>query len=153
MRCIIDTARSNQFDSIWTVIGPTLDTIPRWKEMIKGLNEIIMPVQEVDDSLHNAFSINEIAFEVRQDIEELIVEVGMVCFESVEVAESISQVWWLGAKKRHWKWIFRSLFAFDGPRCWQFLRSRVPRRIYGEANLHGPQSRSVLVRFGKVSHL
>jgi hypothetical protein len=93
MRCVIDTARSNQFDIIWTVIGPTLYTIPRWKEMVKGLNEIIMPVQEVDDSLHNAFSINEIAFEVRHDIKELIVEVGMVCFESVEVAESISQVW------------------------------------------------------------
>src|SRR5271170_3741211 len=110
MRCIIDTARSNQFDSIWTVIGPTLDTIPRWKEVIKGLNEIIMPVQEVDDSLHNAFGINEIAFEVRHDIEELIVEFGMACFESVKVSESISQVWWLtltlGGLKRHWNGSF-----------------------------------------------
>jgi hypothetical protein len=133
---IIDTTRSNQFDSIWTVVDPTLDTIPRWEEMIKGLNEIIMTMQEVDDSLHNTFGINEIAFEVRHDIEELTVELGMTCFESVKVSVSIDQVWWLtltlGGLKRHWKWIFRSLFAFDGPGCWQFLRSRVPRRTYGE---------------------
>jgi hypothetical protein len=104
--------------------------------MVKGLNEIIMPVQEVDDSLHDAFGINEIAFEVRHDIEELIMERGMACFELVKVAESISQVWWpiltLGGLKRHWKWIFCSLFVLDGPRCLQFLRSRVPHRIYGK---------------------
>ena len=58
--------------------------------MIKGLNEIIMPVQEVDDSLHNAFGIYEIAFEVRHDIEELIVELGMACLEPIKVSESIS---------------------------------------------------------------
>jgi hypothetical protein len=104
--------------------------------MVKGLNEIITPVQEVDYSLHDAFGINEIAFEVRHDIEELIMERGMACFELVKVAESISQVWWpiltLGGLKRHWKWIFCSLFVLDGPRCLQFLRSRVPHRIYGK---------------------
>jgi hypothetical protein len=125
--------------------------------MIKGLNEIIMPVQEVDDSLHSVFGVNEIAFEVHHDIEELIVELGIVRSESDEVADSIIQIWrptlTLGAQKRHWKWIFCSLFAFNGPMCWQFPQSRVPRRIYDEANLRGPQPRSVLVRFGKVPHL
>ena len=105
MRHIIDIARSNQFESIWVVVGSTLDTIPRWKEVIKGLNKIIMPVQEVGDSLHNAFGVNEIAFEVRHDIKELIVEHGMSCFELAKVTESISQILWpalaLGALKRH----------------------------------------------------
>jgi hypothetical protein len=119
MRYIIDTTRSNQFDSIWIVVSPTFDMIPRWKEMVKGLNEIVMPVQEVDDSLHDTFGINEIAFEVRHNIKELIMERGMACFESVKVAESVSQIWWpaltLGGLKRHWKWIFCNLFVFDGP--------------------------------------
>lgn len=106
--------------------------------MIKGLNEIIMPIQEVDDSLHNAFGINEIAFEVRHDIEELIVELGMTCFELVKVAESITQVWWptlmLGGLKRHWKWIFRS--SFDHAFHAEFT---------ARTNPHGSQRCSVLV--------
>ena len=86
--------RRSDPDGVGIVSSSTFNAISRWKERIKSLDQLRVAGKQLADPSDHTGSIDGTALEVFHDIQEAVVDIGMVGelnLDLVEIAQSIVQ--------------------------------------------------------------